>query len=337
VALALVVLLAGTTAAAEGVSVEGGAIFSLGTGTLDLGCGDLAVAGTFQGGSGLLEARDVSIQATGFIDAGSATFRVTGDWTQGGDFEPGTSGVEFLDGCGRTSSTLTGNTAFFDLSLITSEGKLYQLEAGETQKVDGLLTLAGEPGQRLVLRSTVDGVAGTFEVQGTQSVSYVDVKDNQVIANPIFYGPDSIARENTDGWIFLGIPVPALGALGRALLVALLLLGAAVVQRRSRSARDFFSSAFERTRGAGGQSRFSRRAAVAFAGASVLAWPRVADAQIWGESRWGEFLWGTPVAEVPALSVPALLLLWGILIATGIRVARGRSRRGSAGSRRETR
>jgi hypothetical protein len=235
-ACALALALGASPARPAGLSVEGGATVSLGTGTLDLGCTDLAVAGTFAGGSGLVaEARDVAIQPGGTLDGGSATFRVAGDWTNSGSFVPGTSGVEFADGCGRTSATISGNTGFFDFDMTTSEGKTYAFQAGSTQKVDGALTLEGAPGKRLQIRSTLDGTEAVLETHGSQSVSLVDVKDNHAVGNDILYGPDSSSLGNTDGWVFLGIPVPALSTLAMVLLAASLTTASALALRRRGS------------------------------------------------------------------------------------------------------
>jgi len=233
IALAAALLLAAAAATAEGVGVESGAAFSLGTGTLDLGCTDLAVAGSFAGGSGLVEAaRDVSIQPGGSLDAGSASLRVTGDWSNAGSFSAGSGAVAFVDGCGRAGGTLSGNSTFFDLEMTTQSGKAYAFEAGSTQKVQGALALAGEDGNRLVIRSTLAGSAAYLAALGSQSVAFVDVEDNYAIANPILYGPDSIVGVNTNGWtFFLGL-VPALGPAKLALLAALLLTASTLALRR---------------------------------------------------------------------------------------------------------
>jgi hypothetical protein len=236
-ACALALALGASPARPAGLSVEGGATVSPGTGTLDLGCTDLAVSGTFAGGSGLVaEARDVAIKPGGTLDGGSATFRVAGDWTNSGLFASGTSGVEFVDGCGRTSATISGPNGFFDFTMSTSEGKLYAFQASSIQKVDGALTLEGAPGKRLQIRSTLDGTVAALETHGSQSVSFVDVKDNQAVGNQIYYGPDSSSLGNTPGWVFLGIPVPALGPWALVLLTASLTTASALVLRRRASA-----------------------------------------------------------------------------------------------------
>lgn len=58
--------------------------------------------------------------------------------------------------------------------------------------------------------------------QGSRSAVYVDVQDNDASGgNPISLGPDSVKGSNTPGWTLL-VAVPALGALGLALLAAFL-------------------------------------------------------------------------------------------------------------------
>ena len=66
-ALVTIVALALTAPAfAAGVTVGAGSSFNLGTGSLNLGCADLTVAGTMDAGTvGFDQARDVTIPARG--------------------------------------------------------------------------------------------------------------------------------------------------------------------------------------------------------------------------------------------------------------------------------
>ena len=73
----------GLTLAAPGmaasVNVGSGSSLNLGTGSLNLGCADLSVAGTMDAGTvGFDQARDVTI--TGVLNGDSATLEVAGDW-----------------------------------------------------------------------------------------------------------------------------------------------------------------------------------------------------------------------------------------------------------------
>ena len=233
---AAVCLGAGLASAAE-VSVGAGSSFSLGSGLLDLGCADLAVGGTLSGGTGTLDqARDVSIQGGGTLNGDAATLYVTGDWSNSGTFSAGTSTVNFVDGCGRSSATISGDSSFFELDVTTSSGKLVAFEKGSTTTVTDYLTLAGAPGQLLQIRSTLDGDEAYLDLQGGQSVAFVEVKDNHATGDPIEYGPDSSSLGNTDGWVLLGIPVPVLGASGLVLLAALMMGASALALQRRGAA-----------------------------------------------------------------------------------------------------
>ncbi len=73
---------------------------NLASGTVDLACTDLIVAGTLQIASGsVLNARHVTIQAGGTIDGGTGILAVGGNWANTGQFIPGTSQVRFRDLC----------------------------------------------------------------------------------------------------------------------------------------------------------------------------------------------------------------------------------------------
>ena len=239
IGLAAALGLGASLASAAEVSVGAGSSFSLGSSLLDLGCADLVVVGgTLHGSTGTLDqARDVSI-LNGTLNGDSATLNVTGDWTNSGIFNAGTSAVNFVDGCGRSSATVSGNSSFFDLDVTTSSGKLVAFTAGSTTTVTDSLALGGASGQRLQIRSTLDGSEAYLDLQGSQSVAFVEVKDNHAVGNEIYYGSDSSSLGNTDGWVLLGIPVPALGASGLVLLAGLLMAASAVaLQRRGAAGR----------------------------------------------------------------------------------------------------
>jgi hypothetical protein len=220
IALGAVVLLMAAPVGAAGVTVGAGSSLALGSTSLDLGEHDLTVAGSFDAGTGLVDrVRDVTIQGGGSFDAGAATIQVCGNWSNGGTFTRGTSLVRFVDGCGRTSASILGTSTFYDLELTTSTAKIWALQEGLTTTVMNSLSLSGAPGQRLRLQSTVDGSEAYLNLQGTQSVSYVEVKDNWATGNPLELGPESAKLGNTNGWVWILAQVPALGALGLALLV----------------------------------------------------------------------------------------------------------------------
>lgn len=226
----------GVAAVANEVIVAAGGVLDLGTGSLGLDCADLTVAGTLSAGTvGFDSARDVTIAPTGVLNGNSAVLEVAGEWDDAGTFNAGTSAVRFVDGCGLLSAVIAGDTTFATLDLTTTTGKLYRFTAGSTQIVTQLLTLAGAVGNRLRLRSTLDGSEAFLNLQGAHSASFVDVADNHAIGNPIALGPDSIKGSNTPGWQ-LAAAVPALSTAGRtALALALLWIAREVaLYRRGR-------------------------------------------------------------------------------------------------------
>ena len=85
--LASVTLLVGFAASAQAgrIIVGSGSSFDLGTGSLDLGCGDLIVAGTLSAATtGIEGARDVTIAQGGVVNGDSASIDIAGDWSNFG-------------------------------------------------------------------------------------------------------------------------------------------------------------------------------------------------------------------------------------------------------------
>ncbi len=141
-----------------------------------------------------------------------------------------------MDGCGLASAVIAGDTTFANLEMTTTSGKLYRFTAGSTQAVTDSLTLLGAAGNLLTIRSTVNGSEAFLNVQGSSSADFVDVQDNDATAgNPITLGPTSVKGSNTPGWLLAAALVPALGALGLALLgLSLLWSGRGSLLARTR-------------------------------------------------------------------------------------------------------
>lgn len=202
-AIAVSWLAAATAGAAlpSHLSVGSGSAFSLGSGTLDLGCANLLVAGSFDVVSGSVEqALGVTIASGGTLDGGSGTLDLAGSWdnSNGGTFNAGTSSVNFVDGCGVLSPvSIAGSTTFSTLTLTTAMGKTYLLEAGSTQTIGATLSLSGTAGNLLTLRSTSSGSAATLDVQGSGTGDFLDVADLHFTPNPIVFGPNSTVGSNT--------------------------------------------------------------------------------------------------------------------------------------------
>ena len=223
------------TGAYGSMTVPAGGAISLASGALDLGCTDISIAGNLQVGSArITTARDVTIQAgttpDGTLDGGSGSITLAGNWSNSGAFIPGTSSVFFVDNPGgAASSTLSGNTTFYNLSLVSGLGKIYTFTAGTTQTILQTLAIQGTLAHPIQVASGVPGVQGFINLApgGTQNISHVGVSDNWATGQPL---APSLTSEggtgNSRGWfgIALNTPVPVLGAGGMALL-ALILAG----------------------------------------------------------------------------------------------------------------
>ena len=237
VAVSFIALGLAAPASAGNVTVGAGSTLDLGTGSLALGCADLAVSGTLSAGSaGFSAARDVAINPGGTVNGNSGVLSLAGNWDNSGSFNAGTSIVQMVDGCALFSGVVVGNTSFANLSISTTTAKLVSFTAGSTQTVTGLLTLLGSVGNLLQIRSTVNGSAAFMNATGTSSASYVNVQDNNALpGNDIPLLVNSVKGSNTPGWL-QGISVPMLGPVALALLALLLLVsGQQWLQRSTRA------------------------------------------------------------------------------------------------------
>ena len=172
--------------------------------------------------------RHDTIDPGGVINGNAATFEVTGDWTNNGTFNPGTSTVTFMDGCATGDATVSGDTTFYNLDWTTVVGRTMYFEAGATQTILNFLNVYGTSTGVLFIRSTVPGALAFTTLLGDHFVQYVDVEDNHANANIIGPAPapefDSIKGPMSDGWFIPGVPIPTLSVWGM-LLFALLIMG----------------------------------------------------------------------------------------------------------------
>lgn len=223
------------------LNVGVGGSFDLAGSTLNLGCTDVIVGGTLSlSGGSLSNVRNVVIQPGGALSLGSGSITLAGDWTNnaGSGFNAGTGSVNFIDdaACAATS-TISGNSNFYRLSIVSGSGKLYRFASGSTQSVVQQLTLIGN-GQPLRIESTVAGSFASINLSGTQSMANLAVRDmsagNQWLALGL---TNQASGGNTVSWF--GFPiVPALSNSVLAAL-ALSLAALALLQRRRRDSEPF--------------------------------------------------------------------------------------------------
>ena len=221
-----------TPARAGNVTVGANSTLDLSTGSMALGCADLDVTGTLDGGTvGFTGGRDVTITPSGVINGNAATLELSGNWGNSGSFVPGTSTVRIVDGCSLLSGIVSGNSTFNNFTLSTSTAKQVTFTAGTTQTVNGVFNASGASGFLLMIRSTVNGVKAFLNVQGSSTANFVDVRDNSALpGNNIAMAGNSIKGPNTPGWL-LSPQIPLLPP-----LAGLMLLGTLIVLARRRLA-----------------------------------------------------------------------------------------------------
>lgn len=192
---------------AQSITVGPGASLSLGDGQLGLGCGDLTVEGLMSVGSGTAGGIGSVNIAGGSLSGGSGTLSLTGDWTNSGAFTAGTGEVRIEDGCGHSTSNLSGDNDFNDFSVTSASGKLLSVAAGSSHSFASSLTLHGVLANLLLIRSSVVGEQVFFSLAegGDQSIFAVDVRDNnalggQTLAPGAPQDSDSVDSGNNENW-----------------------------------------------------------------------------------------------------------------------------------------
>jgi hypothetical protein len=239
--LALALGLAVTTPALADVTVPAGGAISLNGATVDLGCSDVNVAGTFSlDGGTLLNVRNLSIAPGGSISAAAGQITLSGNWSNAGTFSAGTGRVSFVDApaC-ATASTVTGSTQFYELSMVSTLGKLYQFAAGSTQRVARLLTMTGTLANPTRISSTVPGQLAFIDLSGGQNLTGLAVRDMAATGfwlapNQSNLAPGAVVSR----WFGVGEVIPTLGHTGLLALI-LLILGFATNAMRTHSPNPF--------------------------------------------------------------------------------------------------
>ncbi|MCK5591668.1 MAG: hypothetical protein KAI72_06910, partial [Candidatus Pacebacteria bacterium] len=103
-------------------------------------------------------------------------------------------------------SHIYGDTTFNNFTCTTA-GKALQFEAEKTQTIAGTLTLTGESGSLITLRSISEGTQWKIDPQGTRSVDYVDVKDSNNIHTTAIMAFHSLDILNNINWNCLSFGV----------------------------------------------------------------------------------------------------------------------------------
>jgi hypothetical protein len=129
---------------------------------------------TFTPGGNVNVGSGVILRGTFTLETNTAT--LSGAWIKQstGTYTSG-SGTVILDG---TNQTLSGSTTFWNLTKSVTSAYTLSIANGTTQTVAGTLTLNGNAGGVLRLRSSADGSQWNLNLRRTQNLSYLDVKDS---------------------------------------------------------------------------------------------------------------------------------------------------------------
>ncbi|MBI4407912.1 MAG: cadherin-like domain-containing protein [Candidatus Kerfeldbacteria bacterium] len=209
-----------TTSSGSDIAINSGT-FNAGSSTMTI-AGLLTVAGgTYNGNtsSGTISGA-FALSSTGAYNGNTSTPTFSGGLTISGGVFTATSGTmtvsanfahtagTFTHNSGTVAfnnagvtSTISGSTTFYNLSCTTALKPL-TFTAGTTQTVSGLLTLTGTAGNLIVLRSTVDDTYWNLIVNGTQSVSYVNVKDSDASGGTAISQANSTDAGHNSNWVF---------------------------------------------------------------------------------------------------------------------------------------
>lgn len=212
------------------LDVPSGGSQDLAGGSMDLACTDVVIDGTLKlSGGSLLNVRHLTLGAGGAIDADTGTIQIGGNWTNnGGTFTAGTSSVQFRDLCSLPAANVSGDTTFANASFVTATGKNYVFSVGSTQRIGGILEIAGTTPQPIQFRSSSPGSVASINLlgAGTQQIQHVGVSD--VWATGQWLAPfqtNEGGSGNANRWFGNG-PAPVVSAVPTLADAALVVLAA---------------------------------------------------------------------------------------------------------------
>ncbi len=235
----LLALLATVGSAHAAVTVGAGSRIDFGDARADFGCSDLTIAGSAGVGTAQLGGIDsVTVNSGATLAGGSGSLALTGDFAVAGGFDPGSGAVAIGDGCGNTTSLVSGSQRFSRLAVTTTTSKQLTLTAGATTQIaPGPLTLTGAAGNLLAIRSTVAGQPAFINLSGGQAIAYVDVADNNATGATLAPGlpaaSHSVNSGNVYNWFDFLTAIPTLTL--PAMVGLALLLGGIALRPPSRA------------------------------------------------------------------------------------------------------
>ncbi len=172
--------------------------------TTALTTSDLTVnGGTLTGGSATIDVNDDFTLSSGALTSSSGNLTIAGDFIHSGGTFTHNSGTVTLDGTAQTLSS-SATTTFNNLTKTVSSADTLTLTASTTNIISGTLNLQGASGNLLSLRSSLSGTQASLNPQGTRTVQYLDVKDNNNInSTAILCTTGCTDSGNNTNWSFV--------------------------------------------------------------------------------------------------------------------------------------
>lgn len=169
--------------------------------------GNLSIASTdgatdtFQLGAPIVLNGDFELTSGTFnVTTGNHSMLVHGDWSNSGTFNPQSGTVTF----NGPDHELFGSTTFYNFTENTGSASTLTFPAGATQTFTHNLTLTGSGAGALSLRSSTPGVQAFIDPQGTRTLHFLNVQDNNnqnaLVANCSAGCTDS---GNNHNWFFV--------------------------------------------------------------------------------------------------------------------------------------
>lgn len=137
----------------------------------------------------------------GVLNGNANDVYLAGDWIKtAGGFTHGNGGV-IMDG---SSQTIIGTATFYNFTKSTSTADTLTFPSSVSNTFNGTLTLAGASGQLLSLRASTPGSETRIKPNGSRSVTYLDVQDNNNVSDTTIDATDGTSTDsgNNTNWDF---------------------------------------------------------------------------------------------------------------------------------------
>ncbi len=147
---------------------------------------------------------DLTIETGDTLDANGKAITLAGDWTNSGTFTHNNNTVT-LNGA---SQTINDDNTFYKLIKEVETADTLTFEAGSTQTITNTLQLEGVVSNQLSLRSSSTGTQWKIDPQGTNTLSYLNLKDSNNISGSSInlHSTNSTDSGNNTNWYFNTAP-----------------------------------------------------------------------------------------------------------------------------------